>query len=96
MKKGKPVAKNDFSILLTSSFAKNIKKKYGNNLLNNIQEKLFPVLQNEPKFGPKIKRLHGNLGLIYRYHTGGLKIFYFIDEDEKKVYLLDAIKNESL
>lgn len=88
------MTKNKFKIAATNTFFKNVKKRYGDSLNNTIKEKLYPVLEKEPKYGPKIKRLHGNLGLIYRYKTGGVKIFYFLDEEKDIVYLLDLIKKE--
>jgi mRNA interferase RelE/StbE len=54
-----------------------------------IKQDIYPVLRNNPFFGPNIKRLKGELSSIYRYRIGNYRLFYSVDTEKRLVFILD-------
>lgn len=50
----------------------------------------FDALEQNPFFGPHIKRLHGPLAGCYRLRVGNYRIVYHIDEADDTV-IIDAL-----
>ena len=44
-------------------------------------------MMKNPHEGQHIKKLKGRLDGKYRYDTDGLRIIYYVDEDDKIVYI---------
>jgi len=53
--------------------------------------KCIEVLSEKPSFGPRIRRLHGDLKGKYRYALGALRIVYEIDQETETIKII-AIK----
>ena len=58
------------------AFAGPVKKR----LETKLREHVYPVLRQEPHFGPNIKRLRNWDPPTWRYRVGEWRIFYEIDE----------------
>lgn len=52
-------------------------------------EVVYPTLRREPRFGPNIKRLKGELSDFYRYRVGDYRLFYTIEEADVVVVVVD-------
>ena len=75
-----------FKVILQSQPEKYYRK--ADNKTAKILEKCFRLLEDNPFYQPgKIKRLKGKEGL-FRYTTGGLRVIYEMDIDNKKVGIL--------
>ncbi len=57
-------------------------------LQNKTRNYVYPQLQIEPHFGLNIKKLVNYDPETWRYRLGRFRLFYWIDESEKVVYLL--------
>jgi len=73
----------------TQTFLKNIESPAFRGYYVKIRTTIYPVLRENPYYGPNIKRLRGKFKGIYRYRIGNYRLFYTIDEDEKRVFILD-------
>jgi mRNA interferase RelE/StbE len=64
-----------------------------------IREKLrghvYPVLVQNPWFGPNIKRLRRLEPSTWRYRVGQWRFFYTIDEEQNTVFMLVADNRSS-
>ena len=62
--------------------------------LRRFREKLlayiYPMLREEPHFGPNIKKLRGWDPPTWRVRIGDWRFFYEIDESERVVYMTAA------
>ena len=56
-------------------------------LETKLQEHVYPVLRQEPHFGPNIKRLRDWDPPTWRYRVGEWRIFYEIDEGAHCIFL---------
>lgn len=56
-------------------------------LLAKLHEHIYPVLREEPHFGPNIKRLRNWEPPTWRYRVGEWRLFYEIDEDRQTVFM---------
>ncbi len=54
-----------------------------------IKSYVYPLLRVNPHYGPNIKRLKGDMKAVYRYRIGDFRLFYYIDEEQKTVFILD-------
>jgi len=54
-----------------------------------IIKEVYPRLRTNPYLGPSIRRLRGDLQSIFRYRIGDYRLFYTIDPDNKRVYILE-------
>ena len=50
---------------------------------------VYPRLRSNPYFGPNIRRLQGELKSIFRYRMGDYRLFYTIDPDNRRIYILE-------
>jgi len=74
---------SQFRIAETESFQKQLKKSPElKRIYRKISEYVYPILKENPYFGPNIKRLRDPLSDFYRYRIGNYRLFYSIDEDE--------------
>jgi mRNA interferase RelE/StbE len=78
-----------YSIAETESFQKKIKKKEYNNLYKKIKDYVYPILKNNPFYGPNIKRLKGNYSEYLRYRIGDYRLFYKVDNEKIIVFIID-------
>ena len=80
---------SSFRLAETQSFLKNIHSPALRGYYEKISTSIYPILAENPYYGPNIKRLKGKLKGIYRYRIGNYRLFYTIDENEKRVFILD-------
>ena len=78
-----------YRIAETETFEKKIKSVKYKSLYKKITEYVYPVLRENPYFGPNIKRLKGNYKDLYRFRIGGYRLFYKISEDTVIVFIVD-------
>jgi len=57
-------------------------------IYKKITEYVYPLLRENPYYGPNIKRLRENLSEFYRYRIGDYRLFYAINEDEIVVVIV--------
>ena len=80
---------DEFSIAETATFLKRIESRDYGRYYEKIVEEIYPRLRHNPYFGPNIKRLKGNLKSIFRYRIGNYRLFYTIDLEKKRIYILE-------
>jgi len=73
----------------TETFEKKIKSTKYRALYKKITDYIYPILRDNPFFGPNIKKLKGNYKDIYRYRIGNYRLFYKISEDTVIVFIID-------
>lgn len=73
----------------TQSFLQHIDAPAYRGYYEKIKTIIYPILAENPYYGPNIKRLKGRLKSIYRYRIGNYRLFYTIDEQEQRVFILD-------
>jgi mRNA interferase RelE/StbE len=59
-------------------------------LAAKLREQVYPVLRENPHFGPKIKRLKNWEPPTWRYRVGDWRFFYEIDEARHVVFMTVA------
>lgn len=59
-------------------------------LRKKLEEQIYPLLRNEPRFGPNIKRLISWEPPTWRYRIGAWRFFYEVDDEEKIIYMTAA------
>jgi mRNA interferase RelE/StbE len=79
----------EFEIAETATFQKRAESPNYRRFYHKIVEGIYPILRNNPYFGPNIKRLKGDLKSIFRYRIADYRLFYTIDPDAKRVYILE-------
>ena len=80
---------NNYKIAETETFSKKIKSRKFNHVYNKILKDIYPILRNNPFFGPNIKRLKGKFAKINRFRIGDYRIFYTVDESEKIIFFIN-------
>ncbi|ULQ58577.1 type II toxin-antitoxin system mRNA interferase toxin, RelE/StbE family [Brucepastera parasyntrophica] len=70
-------------------------KKYVS-LYKRISEYIYPILKKNPVFGPSIKKLKGGLNDVYRFKTGGARLFYKIEKKKVIVFLISMEKRNGV
>ncbi|MCH7858063.1 MAG: type II toxin-antitoxin system RelE/ParE family toxin [Candidatus Marinimicrobia bacterium] len=78
-----------FRLAETQTFLKHIESPAFRGYYEKIKTAIYPILAEHPHYGPNIKRLKGQLKGIYRYRIGNYRLFYTIDENERRVFILD-------
>ena len=82
---------SDYRIFETDEFTKKL-GKIARSHRTIIESKLhtyaYPQLKTAPCYGPNIKKLKGYNPETWRYRIGNYRIFYFVDESEKIIYIL--------
>ena len=79
----------NFRIAETETFEKKIKNQRYRSLYQKISNYVYPILKDNPFFGPNIKKLKGEYRDIYRYRIGDYRLFYKISEETVIVFVLD-------
>ena len=82
---------SDYRVFETDEFRgrkERVVRQAGRSLDRKLLDYIYPQLKQEPLFGPNIKRLQGYTPPTWRYRLGDYRIFYFIDEPERIVFLL--------
>jgi len=78
-----------FRIAETDSFRKQLKKNPDlHPTYRRITEYVYPLLRENPYFGPNIKRLRHEFSGLYRYRVGDYRLFYSIDEGQVLVIVV--------
>jgi len=82
-----------YKIFETDEFLKKI-RKFSRQDANFVQKKLneyvYPQIKMEPFLGHNIKKLRDYDPPIWRYRIGKFRVFYFIDSEERIVYILSV------
>ena len=76
-----------FKIAETKTFQKEIEKHKYKSLYKKIVEYIYPMLRENPFFGPNIKRLKGNYSGFYRFRVGQYRLFYKISQETVTIYI---------
>lgn len=82
---------HSYQIFETEEFSRRIKKLNTADKLfieNKLTVYVYPHLKNEPHFGKNIKKLVNYNPETWRYRIGRFRLFYFIDDIEKIIYML--------
>lgn len=78
-----------YTIAETRKFQKTITRIELRPYYPKIKSTVYPILKLNPHYGPNIKKLKGDMSAIHRYRIGDFRLFYYIDEKEKIVFILD-------
>jgi addiction module toxin, RelE/StbE family len=79
----------NYKIAETETFEKRIKSSKYRSLYQKISNYIYPILRDNPFFGPNIKKLKGEYKDIYRYRIGDYRLFYKVSEETVIVFILD-------
>jgi len=79
----------DFKIAETDTFQKKINSSKYKGLYKKITDYVYPLLRENPFFGPHIKKLKGEFKELYRFRIGDYRLFYKVVEDKVIVFILD-------
>ena len=78
-----------YKIAETETFDKKIKTQKYKSLYKKITDYVYPILRENPYFGPNIKKLKGEYKDIYRYRIGNYRLFYKISDETVIVFIID-------
>lgn len=78
-----------FKIAETETFGKKIKTHKYISLYQKINGYVYPILRENPFFGPNIKKLKGSYKEVYRFRIGDYRLFYKISDETVIVFILD-------
>ena len=78
-----------YKIAETETFEKKIKSIKYKSLYQKITDYVYPILRENPYFGPNIKKLKGNYKELYRYRIGDFRLFYKVSEETVIIFILD-------
>ena len=78
-----------FKIAETETFEKKIKTVKFKSLYKKITDYVYPILRENPYFGPNIKKLKGSYKDLYRYRIGDYRLFYKIFEEKVILFTID-------
>ena len=79
----------EFKIAETETFEKKIKTVKFKSLYKKITDYVYPILRENPYFGPNIKKLKGSYKDLYRYRIGDYRLFYKIFEEKVILFIID-------
>ena len=79
----------NYKIAETETFEKKIKSIKYKSLYQKITDYVYPILRENPYFGPNIKKLKGNYKEVYRYRIGDSRLFYKVSEKTVIIFILD-------
>jgi mRNA interferase RelE/StbE len=75
-----PISSSNYRIAETDTFRKQLNKNRDyQRIYRKIRDYVYPLLRENPFFGPNIKHLRGDLSEFYRYRIGDYRLFYTID-----------------
>jgi len=72
----------------TDTFQKKIQSSKYKFLYKKIEEYVYPLLRENPYFGPNIKKLKGEYKEVYRFWVGDYRLFYTISQETVIVFIL--------
>ncbi len=78
-----------YKIAETETFEKKVTTQKYKFLYKKIKDYIYPILRENPLFGPNIKRLKGEYKEIYRYRIGDYRLFYKVSEETVIVFMID-------
>jgi mRNA interferase RelE/StbE len=55
-----------------------------------LRDYVYPLLRENPYFGPNIKRLKNWTPPTWRYRVGEWRFFYEVDDEERIVFMIAA------
>ena len=58
-------------------------------LYKKITDYVYPILRENPYYGPNIKKLKGDYRDVYRFRIGDYRLFYTVSEETVIVFVLD-------
>lgn len=79
----------NYKIAETETFEKKIKANKYKALYKKITEYVYPLLRENPFFGPNIKKLKGEYKEIYKFRIGDYRLFYKVSEETVIVFIID-------
>lgn len=79
----------NYKIAETETFEKKSKSIKYKSLYQKITDYVYPILRENPYFGPNIKKLKGNYKELYRYRIGDFRLFYKVSEETVIIFILD-------
>jgi mRNA interferase RelE/StbE len=89
----KAVSSPPYRIFETRQFSKDL-AHLGAAVQKRIEAKLrdyvYPILRQNPYFGPNINRLKNWEPSTWRYRVGGWRFFYEVDDEEGIVFMVAA------
>ena len=77
-----------FKIAETNSFIKKISHNKYKKLYSKIESYVYPILRNNPYYGPNVKRLKGEYSDLFRFRIGDYRLFYSIDNDKVLIFII--------
>ena len=77
-----------YKIAETQTFQREIEKHIYKNTYKKIVDYVYPILRDNPFFGPNIKRLKGNYSEYFRYRVGQYRIFYKVSSETVTVFII--------
>ena len=78
-----------YKIAETDTFEKKISSIKYKALYKKINDYVYPILRENPFFGPNIKKLKGEYKDVYRFRIGDYRLFYKISDETVIVFILD-------
>ncbi len=79
----------NYKIAETETFEKKINSSKYRALYQKISNYVYPILRENPFFGPNIKKLKGAYKDIFRYRIGDYRLFYKVSEETVIIFILD-------
>ena len=80
---------NSFKIAETETFTKKIGSVRFKSQYKKIVDYVYPILRENPFFGPNIKKLKGSFKDVYRFRIGNSRLFHTISEETVFVFIID-------
>ncbi|WP_036094976.1 type II toxin-antitoxin system RelE family toxin [Leptospira weilii] len=79
----------EYKIAETELFQSKLKDRQFSQLQKKLTDYVYPILKQNPFFGPNIKKLKGDFDGLYRYRIGKYRLFYLIKDNELLVVFVD-------
>ncbi len=83
-----------YKVFETGEFLKKLRKlsrQDANFIQKKLNEHVYPQIREEPFLGRNVKKLRDYDPPMWRYRIGKFRVFYFIDSEEKVVYILSVV-----
>ena len=77
-----------YRIAETETFRKEITKSQYRGVYKKLLDYVYPMLRENPFFGPNIKRLKGDYSSFYRFRVGRYRVFYQVFKENITVYIV--------
>ena len=78
-----------YKIAETETFEKKIRTSKYQFLYKKIVDYVYPILRDNPFFGPNIKKLKGEYKDLYRYRISDYRLFYKVSEETVIVFIIN-------